>query len=148
MTITKVHTSNTDRGSTGNGHEQYATVLILYRPNHIRQHYHPCGHVVVDTCLWVIQTHASWSDKVFEELTRVVFLRYGYLAGQGSGQKSKQQIMQWISFLIIDKSRLLYLRHQHHVQWDFLSTSHRCGCVSSSTRNNRNESTWSLLFTL
>jgi hypothetical protein len=33
-------------------------------------------------------------DKVFLKLRRVVRLRDGYLAGQGSGQKSKQQIMQ------------------------------------------------------
>jgi hypothetical protein len=30
MSITKVHTSNIDRGSVGNGHEQYAVVLVLY----------------------------------------------------------------------------------------------------------------------
>jgi hypothetical protein len=54
MTITEVHTSNIDRGSAVNGHEQYAAVLVLYWPNHIGHYYQPCDHVVVDACLWTI----------------------------------------------------------------------------------------------
>jgi hypothetical protein len=40
--------------SAGNGPEQYAAVLVQYRPNHIGHHYQPCDDVMVDTCLWAI----------------------------------------------------------------------------------------------
>jgi hypothetical protein len=36
-------------------------------------------------------------------------------------------------------SRLLYLRHRHHVQGFFVSTSPQCWRVSSSTCNNHNK---------
>jgi hypothetical protein len=39
MTIIEVHTSNIDRGSAQNAHEQYAACLVHHRPNHIGQHY-------------------------------------------------------------------------------------------------------------
>jgi hypothetical protein len=60
------------------------------------------------------------------------------MVGQDSEQKSKHQIMQRISFLITDKSRLLYL-YSNLFQREFLSTSPRCWHVRSSTCNNRNE---------
>jgi hypothetical protein len=52
MTKIGVHTSNF-LGSTGNGHEQYATFLVLYWPNRIGDYYQPCGRVD-DTSLWGI----------------------------------------------------------------------------------------------
>jgi hypothetical protein len=39
MTIIEVHTSNIDRGSAQNAHEQYAACLVHHQPNHIGQHY-------------------------------------------------------------------------------------------------------------